>query len=372
VLRGLIEHGAWFEHATAGSSPSVTPAIHATLGTGFFPSHHGLVDLRMRIRGDIVTASDLGPRFLRKPTLADLYDRAMGNVPLVGTVALDEWHLAMTGRGARFPGGDRDLVALWNTLELRSGWELTGPEASAFALPPSLADFPGLDEDVREVDEADGVLDGLWLGEAPLDEAGDVLASPAYSAWQTASLRELITEEGFGADDVPDLLYTNYKQIDRVGHLWGMETSEMRDVVRSSDGALGDLIDILNRDVGEGQWVLALTADHGSTPPPAETGAFVIDRNRLKADIEAAFDNDGDDVKLVDAPRVTQFWLDTSELEDNGFTLEDVARFVLGYTKVDSAPDPSKVPEDHRGDRVFSAAFPSSLLEGGLPCLGAS
>src|SRR5215218_8670145 len=65
VLRGLIEHGAWFEPAPAGSPPSVTPAIHATLGTGFFPSHHGLVDLRMRIRGDIITASDLGPRFLR-------------------------------------------------------------------------------------------------------------------------------------------------------------------------------------------------------------------------------------------------------------------------------------------------------------------
>jgi predicted AlkP superfamily pyrophosphatase or phosphodiesterase len=372
VLRDLIEDGAWFEHATAGSSPSVTPAIHATLGTGFFPSHNGLVDLRMRIRRNIVSASDLGPRFLRKPTLADRYDRAMGNVPLVGTVALDEWHLAMTGRGARFPGGDRDLVALWNTLHLRSGWELTGPEAPAFTLPPGLASFAGLDHEVRRVDEADGVLDGLWLDEAPLEEAGDVLASPAYSSWQTASLEKLITEEGFGADDVPDLLYTNYKQIDRVGHLWGMETPEMRDVVRSSDRALGDLIDILDRDVGKGQWVLALTADHGSTPPPAETGAFVIDRNRLKADIEAAFDDDGDDVKLVDAPRVTQFWLNTSELEDNGFTLEDVARFVLGYTKADSAADPSRVPEDRRDDRLFSAAFPASLLDGGLPCLEGS
>lgn len=368
TLRGLLPQGTWFEHASAGSSPSVTPATHATLGSGLFPVHNGMVDLRMRVRGDIVTASTLGPRYLRKPTLADVYDRAMGNAPLVGTVALDEWHLAMTGRGARFPGGDRDLVALWDTLHLRSGWELPGgPEASAFALPPSLTEVPGLEEEVTILDEEDGVLDGRW-GDIALDEPGDVLASPAYSRWQTDSLEELIVEQGFGADDVPDLLYTNYKQIDRVGHLFGMETPQMKAVVRSSDEALEELIGILDAQVGEGEWVLALTADHGSTPPPSETGAFVIDRNRLKADIEAAFD-DQDDVRLVDAPRVTQFWLDLAELEDNGHTLEEVARFVLAYTKGQSAADPSTVPEDRRDDTLFSAAFPSTLLEAGLPCL---
>jgi hypothetical protein len=368
VLRSLVPDGVWYEDAVDGSSPSVTPSIHATLGTGAFPSHHGLVDLRLRTRDRLILASELGPRFLLRPTLADAYDRAHGNEPLVGTVALDEWHLAMTGKGARFPGGDRDLVALWNTLELRSGWELLGPESRAFALPPYLADFPGLEEEVRRVDLADGVLDGFWREEAPLADAGDVLASPAYSPWQTMTLETLIEHEGFGADQVPDILLTNYKQVDRVSHLFGMETPLMADVVRSSDQALGDLIEILNREVGEGQWVIALTADHGSTPPPSETGAFLIDRNRLKDDIDAAFDDEDGD-KLVQAPRITEFWFDTAELDENGFTLGDVARFLMRYTKGQNARDPTSIPEEARDDRVFAAAFPSRLIDRGLPCL---
>ena len=37
--------------------------------------------------------------------------------------------------------------------------------------------------------------------------------------------------EGFGADDVPDLLYINYKLVDEIGHLYSMNAAEMRDAV---------------------------------------------------------------------------------------------------------------------------------------------
>ena len=67
-----------------------------------------------------------------------------------------------------------------------------------------------------------------------------------------------------GADDVPDILFTNYKQIDLVSHAESMNSPQMESVVRASDEALGDLVRILNREVGRGQWVLALTADHGA------------------------------------------------------------------------------------------------------------
>jgi hypothetical protein len=368
TLRRLIPQGAWYEHAEVGSSPSVTPAIHATLGSGLYPAHHGLVDLRLRIRGDIVRAEDIGPQFLRKPTLADLYDRAMDNVPLIGTVALDEWHLTMAGKGAAFPGGDQDLAALWNTVDLGSGWELTGPTARAFTLPPYLARFPGLLEEVRTLDAEDGKLDGLWLGQEAMEEPGEILLTPAFARWQTQAIGAMVAKEGFGDDEVPDLLFTNFKQIDRVSHLQGMETRFMQAVVRSSDQALADLVQLLDREVGRGEWVLAVTADHGSTPPRTETGAFLIDRTRLLEDIQRRFDPDDDDRRVVDAPRITQFWINRAELEQNGYTMEDVAGFVLAYTKGDNALDPSKIPEDRRDDLLFSAAFPGALLESGLPC----
>ena len=47
-----------------------------------------------------------------EPTLADLYDRAMGNEPLVGALASVTWHLNMASHGSLWGGGDRDIAVL--------------------------------------------------------------------------------------------------------------------------------------------------------------------------------------------------------------------------------------------------------------------
>ena len=41
----------------------------------------------------------------------------------------------------------------------------------------------------------------------------------------------MITREGFGQDDVPDLLYANFKEIDYISHIWSMNSPEMDDAV---------------------------------------------------------------------------------------------------------------------------------------------
>ncbi|HEU4480845.1 MAG TPA: alkaline phosphatase family protein, partial [Actinomycetota bacterium] len=47
-LARLMAEGANVEGTIVGSSPSVTPAVHATIGTGVFPNEHGAVDLSFR------------------------------------------------------------------------------------------------------------------------------------------------------------------------------------------------------------------------------------------------------------------------------------------------------------------------------------
>ncbi len=42
-LKSLIPKGTFFTDATVGSSPTSTAQDHATIGTGAFPNHHGLV-----------------------------------------------------------------------------------------------------------------------------------------------------------------------------------------------------------------------------------------------------------------------------------------------------------------------------------------
>ena len=105
---------------------------------------------------------------------------------------------------------------------------------------------------------------------------------------------------------MPDLLFTNYKQIDQVGHQWSWPSPQMEAVVRSSDKAVGDLVRILNQEVGRGEWVLAMTADHGATPTSDYSGGFQIDQQTLTQDIIDAFDHDGDETKVVQSFRVTR------------------------------------------------------------------
>jgi Type I phosphodiesterase / nucleotide pyrophosphatase len=363
-LRGLIPQGVWFENATDGSSPSVTPAIHTTIGTGAHPRTHGIMDLQFEVDGQLVPDKDV-PRLLLVPTLADLYDRARGNQPLIASLS-EQKMLGMIGHGSYLEGADRDFLI----PPKGSTWVLEGDNAPYFQLPPYANDVPGLEESVRAIDLEDGRLDDTWLGQQILNNPPDITFTPAFAEHQTRVLAEVIRREGFGQDDVPDLFFVNYKQIDKTGHRWGFPTPQMEANVRASDRAFSELVHILDREVGEGEWVMALTADHGITPAAETTGAFIIDPAIMEQDLVAQFDGDGDDRSVVRKVRVTQAWLDEAELEENGHTLDDVARFLMAYTKAENAADPSTVPADQVDDPVFAAAFPGRALESpDLDCL---
>jgi hypothetical protein len=363
VLRRLIPKGAWFDRFTVGSSPSITPAIHATLGTGAFPWRHGVVDARYRLGKELARPEYTWPGVVEAPTLAELYDREAGNVPKIGVVATDTWHLTMIGTGSHFNGGDKDLAILkdskrWGLEESHRRFYETGTYPNR---------VPGLDAAIRRMDSADGQLDGVWLGEDFRAKPRMLPRTPAYTEWQTSILREVIRREGFGVDDVPDILFTNYKQIDLVSHAESMNSPQMESVLRASDDALGDLVRILNRDVGRGEWVIALTADHGATPRPSESGGVFILPKDLAEDIRAAFDDeDGRDV--IQAIRPTEMWVDVGELRANGFTLKDVARFLSRYTRKQLASQPADLSEEQRNEPMFSLAIPGPMLER-LPCL---
>ncbi|MGH2576747.1 MAG: hypothetical protein ACRDG9_03195, partial [Actinomycetota bacterium] len=113
--------------------------------------------------------------------------------------------------------------------------------------------------------------------------------------------------------------------------------------------------------------VMALTADHGTQRDPAVSGAFMIDVNKIDSLIRKAFDDD-DDVPLVEKVRATEIWLNTQELANNGFTLDDVSQFIVRMTQQQTFKNRNTPVPGHEDDAVFSAAFPSSMLFR-LPCL---
>ncbi|MDQ4095761.1 MAG: alkaline phosphatase family protein [Actinomycetota bacterium] len=362
-LADLIADGSSIRGATIGSAPSTTPPVHATIGTGVWPSDHGIVDLTQR-RGNKVKDSyinkeeDFDPIQLEVPTLADVFDPALGNEPQVGLIGYRGWHLGMMSHGSRTAGGDEDIAAIID----RDGGPLTdaGPW---YDLPSYMRDVEGLEADTRTADLADGKVDGRWRS-VDLDDPVTLQYSPAYTLYQTRLLKTLVTEGGFGGDSVTDLLFVNYKQIDDVGHFYNMLSPEMEEIVRYTDRALADVLDLLDRRVGRGNWVLVLTADHGETPDLRSIRGWPIDQEILKQVVAERFGVEPADLFLQ--ARTMGFWLDEEFRNDHGITLEEVADVLIDLRARDMLAEGESVPEmysDRLDEPLFEAAFPGDRLD---------
>jgi hypothetical protein len=365
-LKGLIRDGTRLSASVVGSSPPVTPASHASIGTGTYPSEHGIVDIPLRIDGQMDGSwPNKSPKYLAVPSFADLYDQATGNAAEIAMVADHNWHLGMIGHGSYMAGGDKDFGVILNDADGLT----TNP--NYYSLPPYLGDVEGWEEDVRTIDASDGEVDDLWMGNDVLTEDRLARETPAMTLYQTRIIRELVEREGLGADEVTDLLFVNYKQVDYVGHRFNMVQPEMESVLEYTDQELGELVEFFDETVGENNWVLALTADHGSTPAAISTKAWPIGMEALTNSIADEFETTSG--KLFDAQRVTGLWTNQEGLDELGITHEEIADFMIEQRIKDNAVAVEELPEgyDERLDEpIFSAVFPTDQMDRILECAG--
>jgi hypothetical protein len=374
-LARMIEEGVNVEGAIAGSSPSVTPATHTNMSVGEFPREHGVTAIQVRKdNGEIVggftkdrgyAGSKTDPKVsLRMPTLGDVYDKALDNVPLVGTVTFGNYSIGMMSRGGSIPGADKDLAV----FEEDRAWA-TDPRW--FYMPDYVnTELPGPEGDFEATDLSDGEADGLWRGHGmlPLD------ATPALAPYQTRVVEAVIDREGFGGDDITDLLYVNYKSPDMAGHSWNMINPEQKDVLESVDTALGELDRFLRTEIGDGNFLVTVTADHGQTP--LEVGGWAIDRAELLEDVQARFDNTQNQTGIIELTSATLLFVNADELERNGVTSRDLSNFLSRYTLGDNvgARDQEQVPSefaDRTEEPIFLGAFPGGEIPQISECTGA-
>jgi hypothetical protein len=351
--RRLMDAGTTFTNATIGSSPSVTAPIHASIGTGAFPRMHGIAENTCRLPdgsiGDIaLERADLS--LMRRPTVADAWDHATGDRAWVGMLGYESWHLGMMGQGA-LAGGDRDMAVLWD-----NDAETFSTNHDLYTLPSYLPGREALDQRVHDLDASDGKLDETWNGTTLDDASYQFTANPAFAAYTGDALLEIAAREPLGRDGITDLLFVELKTSDIAGHVWNMLGEEVEAVLQVQDRILRGLVRTLDRRVGSGRYVLAMTADHGQSPRPEEVGGLRIDRYALVQDLDARFGG------IVDALHPSDLFL----AADVAVSLEEVAGFIGDYRYRDALPlgmDLANVPPSMLDERVFAAALPGSFLE---------
>jgi hypothetical protein len=337
----------------------VTPAIHTTLGTGVFPWKHAITNIPVRDEhGTVVDAFLKGEssRFLAAPALAERWDEQTGNRALVGMVGYEPWHLGMIGQGAERPGGDKDDAA-WLNIDTNQ-WI---SNASHYRLPRALVTTPGLEADLARTDAADGRVDGSWRDNHIIDQPDRVEEVPGFIDYHTRGMERMIQQEGYGADRITDLLFTNYKQIDRNGHYYNMSSDEVDDSIVESDKVLGRLPGFLNRTVGRGSWVIVVTADHGQQPDASAVDGYGINPREVESDIDDRF---GDGVTRAVWP--TEVFFNEDVMAKDGVSVAEIARFLYRYRLKDSTqrPDIALAGAGRFGpdDRLFQMAIPAHLI----------
>ncbi len=100
--------------------------------------------------------------------------------------------------------------------------------------------------------------------------------TPAANAYELDFARALITSEQLGSHPVTDMLVISLSANDLMGHHWGPDSPQERQMVDSLDWQLDSFFSWLDKNVPGGLanlWI-ALSADHGVAPVPAQAAAL--------------------------------------------------------------------------------------------------
>lgn len=356
-LAQLMRDGTVYRNAVIGSFPAVTASAHATVGTGAFPSTHGIVGHNMREGGRVLQPfGEPGQATTSRilvPTLAEAWAEHTGDEAWVGLLAYQIWHLSMIGRGGR-PLGELPVATYWDESEV----VFAAQNPQAYRLPRGMPERSLLSDH----------LVGYYGAErgAELDRQGRrVCCGPPIVRYQGDMIVAAFENEPIGADDVTDLVYINYKAPDYAGHVYGMSSMNESIAMRAVDEEVGRLRRLLESRFEPGEFVLILTADHGQSPLPDTFGGARVDPIQLGADLERAFGPSA--FSVIQDVKPSEIYLDRRGLAETGITADDVAAFLRDYRygrNIGPYIRSDVVDRRRLDDPLFAAALPNRFIGG--------
>ncbi len=304
-LRKLLDDGFRFTRATHDHAVTSTAPGHATLATGLHPSHHGIVanewyeieDDRLAPAYSVEDSlypilgytgyQGRSPSKLVRDGLPDWLRAVDDDARIVSVSRKDVAAILMAGRGVegevywllrdfgkfatsrfyeeRYPTwvvrfNEEILPEIYSDTIWKSGipeglLHRTRPDTSDFEGRPGQSSFPHAFRAGQGFEGERGLM--RWRYETPL---------PDKAVLHMAM--EAIDERRLGQRNNVDYLAIGFSQADAMGHAYGPRSREQLDNLIRLDGLVGELIDFLDEEVGEGNWVMALSSDHGVSDIP--------------------------------------------------------------------------------------------------------
>jgi predicted AlkP superfamily pyrophosphatase or phosphodiesterase len=302
-FRRLLTHGFSCENTFIPYTPTITACGHTSIYTGSVPAINGITgndwwdytrsqwvyctgDDSVKTIGSNTKAGQMSPRNLLVSTIGDELNLATNfRSKVIGIALKDRGAILPAGHSANgaywydndtgdwitssyymsdLPKWLKDLNAKkladkyfaqdWNTLYPLSTYVQSTPDEMPFEARPFGLNVKGFPYNLKQ-------FVGKKYGVLPVTPYGNSFTFEMANA--------AITGEQLGADSITDLLAISLSTPDYIGHNFGPNSVEAEDNFLRLDKDLGDFLRFLDKQVGVGEYLVFLTADHGAAQVPA-------------------------------------------------------------------------------------------------------
>ncbi len=302
-FKKLIKDGSNFTFAHLNYIPTYTGPGHASIYTGTTPYFHGIISnywYDKKLKKTIYSVGDntvktvgannkngeMSPKNLLSTTITDQLKLATNKKSKVISISIKD-------RAAVLPGGHFPDGAYW--YDPKSGGFIT----SSFYM----KQLPEWVKKFNKKKLADKYMSAEWKLSYPLEKYWVTLPDNepfeadlffenkttfphSFKNMSTGKKRDLIRStpygnellynfaaatlknEKLGLGTQTDFLAISFSSTDYIGHSYGPNSVEVEDTYIKLDLLIAKLINKLNKQVGEGNYILFLTADHGVAENP--------------------------------------------------------------------------------------------------------
>ena len=251
-LKRLVDDGFSCDNCLINYLPTVTAIGHTSIYTGTTPAFHGICGNSFYING--VMRSSCEDPDVR--TVGSDKKSACSPVNLLASTIGDALRLhtdfkskvisvSYKDRAAILPGGRSANAAYW--IDTKNGQFIT----STWYMDDLPAWVKAYNADMKKNEELAKV--GEAVGSYPL--CGHLITDMAIASLKGENL-------GKGLDT--DMLCVSYSQTDVIGHEWGTRGDHTDEAYLELDKDVARLLKALDAQVGEGNYLLFLSADHGA------------------------------------------------------------------------------------------------------------
>ncbi len=403
-FKRLMKDGSNFTFAHYNYVPTYTGPGHASIYTGTTPYYHGIIsndwysrkiktyvncveDDTVRTIGETGTAGQVSPKRLMTTTISD-------QLKIVTNGKSRAFSISLKDRAAILPGGHAPDEVYWYSD--KNGKFITSSYYTN-ALPQWVINFnqenyvsklfkgewnlllPKEDYSLSFPDETSHEADVFEEGKTSFPHSFSNVMNKKYDRIRSTPFgnelllkfaEALIENEKPGSGDYTDFLAVSFSSTDYIGHAYGPNSVEVQDAFIRMDRQLAEFLNMLDRKVGKGNYVLFLTADHAVSENvqylenmnvPAGRFDHSAFKDSLKAFSRMKFGSD----ELIENFSNNQLYFNKQMLQEKNLKTADVEDVFAEYLQ-DEFPEIEKIFVRHALTHLSPARVPDNYVLNGF------